>query len=373
MAQYDKSEADQITKQARAEYEAGIRFRHDREKQWAINEDFFSNRVKILIKSKFNVPVPIVPGFVEAWKAKIGKHPNLTFEQSESADYMAAKKATALLTRIKTHDDYDWDMLDSDGDTVACLYGKTTYSYMAHSKPKYSSNLELIDPYDVVDDPMGGANTEKYRFRQRDNHFKSREELKEGADEGIYSSEQISKILTSIKADKIVDKDSLFQSKQNRFMALGLNGISYNYAGQDLYKFIEAGTIWKGQRYYVLFNYETCIWVRCQPLKEVFESNLWPLVSWFPIRDPFPPLPKAPVDDIVPLAESIRVLLNQELDNRHKRNYGQRGYDPDIIPNPADLEWRQDGLIAFKAGTAKALGNLSNGMFTFETPELDRK
>jgi len=364
-------EAEKIVKQCRAEYEAGLMFRKDRELQWAQNEDFYLNRVKRNLKSKFNVPVPIVPGFVDTWKAKMSKHPALTFEQSESADYIAAKKATALLNRIKVREDYDWDMLDSDGNQVAALYGKVTYAYMAHSKPKYQSVLDLIDPYDVVDDPMGGADTEKYKFRAQDNVFKSKSELVDGADEGMYDPAQVSKLINAVKADRLVDKDTIFQSKQNRFMALGLDGITYNYAGQDMYKLVAQGTMWKGRRYYVVYNYETGVWVRCEYLKDVFKSDLWPWVSWFPIRDPFTPLPKAPVEDIIPIAETIRVLVNQELDNRHKRNYGQRAYDMSMFPNPAELEWRQDGLVAVNLEKVNSrVSQIAQGIYQFETPEL---
>src|SRR5450755_401758 len=87
---------DQIATQCRAEYLAGLQFRHDREKAWQLLEDFYFNRVKKSLKGKFNAPVPIIPGFVDTWKSKMAKHATLTFTQQEEADYMAAKKATAF-------------------------------------------------------------------------------------------------------------------------------------------------------------------------------------------------------------------------------------------------------------------------------------
>src|SRR5687767_8189054 len=104
--------AEQIARQVRAEYEAGLKFRHDREKVWQTIEDFYFNRSKKSLKSKFNVPVPIVPGFVDTWQSKLSKHTLLNFEQQEEADYKAAQKVTALYTAQKEHEDYDWDMLD---------------------------------------------------------------------------------------------------------------------------------------------------------------------------------------------------------------------------------------------------------------------
>jgi hypothetical protein len=73
-------EQDQIAKQVRAEYEAGLKFRHDREKQWQLIENFYFNRVKKSLKGKFNVPVPIIPGFVDTWQAKLSKLVALAFD-----------------------------------------------------------------------------------------------------------------------------------------------------------------------------------------------------------------------------------------------------------------------------------------------------
>jgi hypothetical protein len=365
-------EQDQIAKQARAEYEAGLKFRHDREKQWQLIEDFYFNRVKKSLKGKFNVPVPIIPGFVDTWQAKLSKPVPVTFDQGvDSADYRAAKKATAFYQKISVKNDYDHDMLETDGTKIAGLYGVTSYKYYAQSIGGYKSVLELIDPYDDVVDPMGGGVRERHKFYAIDNLFRSREDLKQGAESKVYDAGQVTKIINATQQDTIKDNDTQFRSKQNRLMALNLNGLSYNYAGQDLYKFIEAGTTWKGQRYYVVFNYETGIWIRCQPLKEVFKSDLWPVVSWHTNRDIFNFYSKSPCDDMLPIAEAIRVLVNQELDNRNKRNYGMRAYDPEVFKEPAKLEWRQDGLVALSAGTWRMQGDMNKALFNFETPELN--
>src|SRR5437867_2673544 len=102
---------EQIAKQCRAEYQAGLKFRHDREKAWQLIEDFYFNRVKKNLKGKFNVSVPIIPGFVDTWQGKNAKHVPVVFDQGvDSADYRAAKKATAFQLKIRSKDDYDWDM-----------------------------------------------------------------------------------------------------------------------------------------------------------------------------------------------------------------------------------------------------------------------
>ena len=368
---FENREAEQITRQVREEYNAGLMYRKDREKAWQIIEDFYFNRVKKNIKGKFNVPVPVIPGFVDTWQAKMSKHVTLSFDQGvDSADYRAAKKATAFYTRMKTKDDYDWDMLETDGTKLAGIYGYAGYRYYAQSEGGYQSNLDLLDPYDVINDPMGGRATERHKFWQLDNIFKNKEDLKQGAERGYYDPRQVEKLINATTTDKLVDNDTEFRRKQNRLMALGLNGISYNYAGQDLYRITEAYTIWNGKRVRVVYEYQTGIWLRAVPLKDDFKSNLWPITAWHPNPDTFNFLSKSPCDDMVPLAEVIRVLVNQQLDNRNKQNYEMRGYDPEIIPDPSELEWRPDGLVTFKAGSAQMLGDMSKGIVQFKTDSL---
>ncbi len=362
------TQALQIANQCRQEYQAGLLYRRDREKAWQIIEDFYFNRVKKSLKGKFNVPVPILPGFVDTWQADMSRHVNLMFEQQESADFKAAKKTTAFYAAIKSKDDYDWDMVDTDGKKLAALSGRSINKYFAQSKPIYKSTLLPVDHYDFVADPTGGGDLERHKFLMEDNIFKGKEELKEGVEQGLYIRENVEKLINATKSDTIIDNDNIYHSKQNRLIALGLNGITYNYAGQSLYKFIEAGTTWNGQRYYVLFNYETGLPIRCEPLKEVFESGLWWFTSWATHRDTFNFWNKGPCDDMVPMAEMFRILVNQEFDNRNKRNYGQRAYDPEIFPNPEKLEWRPDGLVEAKSGLG--IKKIEDGIYQFETPEL---
>jgi len=364
------TETEQIVNQVRAEYKAGLDYRHQREAAWKLAEDQYFNKQVKSLKQRYNVPVPTVPGFVETLLSKIDDPPTLKYEEAEDADYKAVQKANAFREVESKKEDYDWDMLDLDGKKQAILYGRAIAKFFSQSKPEYKSNLELVDVYDFIADPIGGGNLEKHRFVMNDNLFKSKEDLKQGVENLGYDASAVEKIINSTSQDKIVDNDNQYKSKQSRMMALGIDGITFNYAGQALYKFVEAGTTWNGVRYYVLFNNELGVAVKCIPLKKVFKSNLWWFSSWATHRDTFNFWSKAPVDDIVPLAEMIRVLVNQELDNRQKKNWGQRAYDPDMFPNPAELQWRPDGLVAVKSGST-VTRSIEQGVYQFETPELN--
>ncbi len=362
-------EKAKLSSQLRAEYKAGLDYRHGREKQWQEGEDQYFNRKKKSLKQRYNVPVPIVSGFVETLLSKVDDPPTLKFKQGDEADYKAVKKAQALYQQDSRRDDYDWDMVDLDGKKIAALYGRSITKIYAESLPKYKSTLEPIDVYDFICDPIGGGNLERHRFVMQDNILKTKEELKAGVEAGIYEKEPVEKLINATKQDALVDNDSIYKAKQNRLISLGLDGVSYNYAGQAMYKMVEAGTMWNGKRYYALFNYETGMIIRCAPWTDVFKSNLWCWTSWATHRDVFNFWSKSPVDDILPLADMIRILVNQELDNRLKRNFGQRAYDPDMFPNPVELTWKPDGLVAVKSGSTTAR-SIESGVYQFETPEL---
>jgi hypothetical protein len=366
-----KTEADKITLQCVEEKKSGLQYKQGRIEAWQDTEDQYYGKVKKSLKSRFNVPLPIMSGFVDTLHSKVDDPPNLNFESDKESEYMAAQKAESLYKSDSTDDDNDWDSVDLAGKKTAILYGRTIGMFYAESKPSYKANFIDVDVYDFDCDPTGGNDLEKHRFMNRDCIFKDKESLLEGVADGLYDAGQVKKLLTNSAEDgsKLKNTDNLYMNKANRFYALNLDNHTYNYAGQSLYRFIEACTTWKGERYYALFNPETQVWIRCQPLKEVFKSNLWPFLSWATHPDPWNFWSKAPADDIRPIAEVIRVLTNQELDNRQKKNWGQRAYDPEMFPNPAELEWRPDGLVAVKSGTAKVM-EIGRGLYQFETPEL---
>lgn len=357
--------AEKITRQVLEEAKNSLMYMQGRIKDWHATEDQYAGKVKKTLKSRFNAPLPIMSGFKHTLLSKIDEPPALKYETDQESEEKAVKKVQAFYERVSKRDDNDWDLLDLDGKGQAIDYGRTIYQAYGESDPKFKFNLELIDIYDFRFDPRGGADLERHRFLGRDNIFKDKYDLLDGAKSGEYDRGQVQKLLTA-EALKPSPDDNIYLNKQNRLASLGLDGVSYNYAGKDQYKLVEGYTTWKGERYYVLYNEESGIWLKCIPLTELFESNLWPFASWAPYRDPFNFLSLAPADEIRPIAEIIKVLANQELDNRNKINYGMRAYDPKMFPEPAQLEWRPDGLVAVRSG-ASEVQQIGNGIYEFKT------
>src|SRR5262249_26300869 len=151
-------ETEQIVNQVRAEYKAGLDYRHQREAAWKQAEDQYFNKQVKSLKQRYNVPIPIVPGFVETLLSKVDDPPTIKAEQVEEADYKAVQKVNAFIEFDSQKDDHDWDMIDLDAKKQAIIYGRAIGKYFAQSLPTYKSNLELVDVYDFIADPIGGGN-----------------------------------------------------------------------------------------------------------------------------------------------------------------------------------------------------------------------
>lgn len=361
-----------IVAQVKKEYENGLQFKQGRVKDWQANEDLYFGRVKKTLKGRFNVPIPIMSGFVDTLLSKIDEPPILRFTHGEEADYRTAQKVQAAYEIESRSEDADWESKDLDNKKLATIYGRAIFKTYGESSPKYKFNFLVTDPYDFYVDPMGGGDLEDSRYCGQDNIFRSKYDLIQKAKDGIYDKASVAMLVGGVMPENtVLNNDNANNNKSNRFSAIGLSNQMYNFAGDGMVKLIEAGTTWHGQRYYVLFNYETGLAVRCLPLKEMFKSNLWWWTSWATHRDSYNFWSKAPADDIRPVAETIKILANQELDNRQKKNWGQRAYDPAMFPNSSELAWRPDGLVRVKSGASQVAGGIGSGIYKFETPELN--
>jgi len=358
---------EQIVKQCRDEYENGIIYRQGRANAWKEIEDQYFGRVKKTLKGRFNIPVPVMSGFVDTLMSKLDDYPLLRFLPSEESDFRVSRKLQALWDKTSKKDDFDYDLIDLDGRKLGIMSGRAIFKVFGESHNGFKFNIFNTDHYDFYIDPTAGGDIERARFLGEDNIFKRKSDLLEGADQGIYDKKAVVQVLAGLTESSIKENEDRYKNKASRLNALGMSAM-YNFMAEATDRFIESGTVVNGERYYVLWNYATGLAIRCVPLKEMFESGMWQWKSWATHRDTFNFWSKAPADDISPISEAIRLFLNQELDNRQKRNFGQRAYDPKMFDG-AELEYRPNGLVAIKAGTTTR--QISEGIYEFQTPELN--
>ena len=189
------STEDEITAQAVLEYETGLNYKQPRVKDWHKNEDLYYNKAKPALKGRFNVPLPIMSGFVETLLSKIDDPPKINFNPTEEADIKKAKKVTAAWEYESSASVNKWQSKDLDVKKLAALSGRGIFKIFAESSPNYQSHLEAVDYYDFIAEPKGGGDLENHRYVGQDSIFRSKYQLLEGVENGNYNQSQVYKLI----------------------------------------------------------------------------------------------------------------------------------------------------------------------------------
>jgi len=328
-------------------------------------EDMYYGRTRPALKGRFNIPVPILEGFVNTLESKIDDQIRIEFKRGREATLKSAKKMTAAWLKDSSADRGDYNGADLDAKKLAIFSSFGVLKLVPSSYPEYRQELMAVDYYDFIFEPNGGANIEKHIFKGQLNIFKSEAELKEGVKRGLYSADGVSRLLLSNDNDiKVVEADR--DAKYNRFLAMGLNPKDFAYVGDKVFNLTELVMKVNGGDWYILFDYKKQIIVRSEPLKKIFSSGLSPWVVWHTERNPVSFITRAPVDSVYPMAEAMRILINQNFDNIQKRNWDMVLYNAKKILNPKEFEYRPNGLIRVKLEQGESIDTAYRKM---ETPD----
>lgn len=357
---------NKLTLTAKKQAETCINFKQPRLAEIQKSLDLYANVVSKALPGRFNVPIPVMGGFVDTLKSKIDDKPKIIFVENDETDYKRVQKANGMWINDSSDINGKWALKDRAAKVSAIFSGRGIYKYFAESDPEYKSNLEVVDLFDFIFEPQGGGDLDNHLFNGQMNIFKSRSKLIEGAKSGYYDIKQVMQLLASKADSQDKTNDDEHSNKKGRYNIYGLDPDTNNYVGEEVYALTEMYTSFMGKKYQVIFDYSTGIWVRAKEIKEVFKSGRQPFTSWATHEDYFNFLSKAPVDDIRLVAEAIKIIFNQSLDNIQKRNWQMRAYDSDIFPDPSQLQWRPDGLVKANNLTGKSI---SQGVYQFETPD----
>lgn len=356
---------EELTNVAKKQCETCISFKQPRLDEIKKSLDLYANVVSKALPGRFNVPLPIMGGFVDTLKSKIDDAPNIVFTENDETDYKRVQKANAMWRWDSSPVNGKWALKDRATKTMAIFGGRGVYKIYAESDPKYKSCLEPIDLFDFIFEPQGGGDLDNHLFTGQMNIFKCKSELIEDAKNGYYDKVQVGKLLVANETET-KQPDDQYQNKVSRYSIYGLDPEINNYVGESVYPLTELYTSYQGKKYKVVFDFKTGIWLQVKELKEVFKTGRHPFVSWATHEDYFQFLSKAPVDDVRLVAEASKIIFNQALDNIQKRNWNMRAYDADIFPDPSQLQWRPDGLIKANNLSGKSI---QQGIYTFETPD----
>lgn len=368
--------ADEATGVACQQLEESSSFKEARMAQIRKYEDLYLNKTEKKLRIQFDVPLPVMSGMIDTILANINDPIRLKFVEQEPADYLSSRKITAAweIESNSQRAGAKWDQKDRWGKKLAMFYGRDIKKYFASSDggAGYQSNLEVVDPNDFHCEPKGGGHLENHLFCGQEGIFRTKEQIIENAQAGVYNMAQCERLIGAVNSPGYKEEVATrAQGKFNRFQALGLDAQSHNYVGQQMYHLVEWAMTWKGERWYIVFDPITRLWVRFERLTDVFSSGLYPWVSWATHEDPKVFWSKSFADDLYPVAQAIITLYNQELTNRQKRNLGARAYDKDMFTDVEKLDaasHRPDALVP--ADTKGGTRQIAQGIYKFETPEL---
>lgn len=341
----DTSTADKILAQSIEQLTTSRNFKKGRLAQITESENLYLGIVEKQIRNPFNECYPFMAGFIDYYRARIEDDSMLTFGHQSESDLKKAMKIQGMWDRVSkspaVHD--SWPIKHRYAKHNALFSGVGIYKYFSENDPEYRSNLSVPSHYDFHCEPRGGGMLDNHLFCGEDNIFKNIQSLKDGVQ---YNGDKVQALIDAYKNNQYKDTWDLEGNRNSRFAALGQQPESHNFVGQDTVKLVDWYTTYNDKRYYILFNEQASVWVRCLELGELFPDELWPFLAWHTNEDPDVFWSKAPADDARPIARIINNFINQELYNRQKRNYGQRIYDVDMFPNVAALaDWRPDGLV----------------------------
>ena len=367
--------ADKLAKIAMMQCDTSMRYKEVRMSEIQKSIDLASGKTKKALKGRWNVPLPLMAGFHDTLLSKTDDAPTVKFGHQDIADMPRARKVQAKFEQDSGDVDQMWALKDRMEKSMAIYSGVGISKIYAYNDKKgnYHSCYDIVDYLDFECEPMGGQILKNHKFMGQRNIFKTRSDLMGDStgDNPIYNKKQVLKLIATVGSEDYKQFDKIRAEKTDRLKALGFAPESHSYMGVPVYNLTE----WymedpeTGDWWYLLYEARSGVWIRASLLTEVFESGEVRFVAWHTHPDPFNFWSKAPADDMRPVAEGMNIIFNQALDNREKKNYAQRAYDPAVFTDPAELEWRPDGLVETVAGISSTQG-IGSGIYQFTVADM---
>ena len=350
---------DKIVVQALNEISFARRYKQGKVNNWKLNEDLYYGNKKKSDEARANVDLGQMQEFVHTLLSKIDKP--LTFKFTKKKE--SQLKRVARLNALKEQDAStgNWNIKDMVGKKQMVIYGRAIFFYSAESSNGYRSSLENCDVYEFLVDPSaGGVDLENGRFLGRYGIVKDRYELEGNKN---YISTEVKELLDGTGNNTERPQEEL--NKQNRTYANKHDKAQKETHSNDKFIFWEWFTTYKGERYYLLMSDTAGRAIKVCPLKELFESNLWPAFAYAAYPDLTEFWTPAPCDYVRDIIMAQNVSINQMLDNGERINRPQRIVDVSAIKNLAELKYRRDGYIKVQPGTT------ASAIRVVETPSID--
>lgn len=331
-----------IIAQALQELDFARTYKQGKTKNWKTNEDLYYSRKVNTEMARANVDLGQMSSFVHTLLSKIDNPLVFKFVKRKESQLKRVKLLNAL--RTIDQDKNDWDIKDITGKKQALIYGRAIYSYTADSINGYKANLDNVDVYDYLIDPSaGGIDIEKAFYMGRYGVVKTKTDLKKGVKDGIYLRTETSRLIEG--SGNITEMNQEDVNKQNRTWDTNVWTQQKEIANPDKYKFWEWYTTFEGVRYYLLLQESGGTAIRVEPLKDLFESEMFPFWTWAAFPDLTEFWTPSYCDYVREIFMAQAISINQMLDNAEQVNKPQKLVNVMAVPNLAELKYRRDGYI----------------------------
>ncbi len=367
MALKPNSAAQKAAKMASLQMTSVDQFKQKRLIRIQEMEEAYYGKVRPVLKGRSNIPVPILAKYVDEIRSRLDETPIVKFGHKRESQIILARKVKGAWEIDSDAVHGDFARKDRMQRTLAIFSGIGVYDFYSESYPDYKACLDVVDIHDFYFEPTGGSDLENHAFVGKANIFRSKSYIENMAKEGIYDKDQVRKLQLLMASDDYKKMQTTYLNRYDRYRALGLDMQTNQYIGESFVSVAQWEMEIGGERYFLVFDQVSGEWLRFEKLKDVLGTDLYSMVMWQTHEDPHNVLSKSPCDDLMPLAETYRVKLNQLIDNSTKRIWGQRAFDPNFFPDPAQLEWsRPDQLVMARSYNGRPI---SQGVYEFQTQD----
>lgn len=322
--------------------------------------DLYNNKtIEVGEVDVFNIPFPYLASTVDLFLSKIDNNPDVSFKIPNKPTL--SEKIHAAWRQEMSSTRSGWSRKDRSEKKMALLSGRGIAKIYASSvKNQYKSHYDVVDIYSFIADPTRGF-LEDGNYHGETNIFKTHAELQRMAKLGVYDEAQVKKLIT-MKETEEDGENEVVQNKFDRIKSLGVDVQAISFVGQTGVNMTEWIMRHKNEWFYLFLEPKTGIWARVEKLSTIFNNGKTPYVSWSTHSDEYAFWTKSVCDDVYPIAEAMRFLLNNALENEKRRTRPMRMVDSGALVDINELQdYVPDNVILRNPGR-------DPNVITVETP-----
>src|SRR3990167_655923 len=219
-----QTDAEEIVTVAIKQSEISQKFKQNKMRECLLNEELYANKAKKALRGQYNIPLPIMSGFVDTFQSKIDEPVKIVFGHDDEADLKRAMRVTAAWEKDSAPDRGKWSYIDRGGKKMALISGRGSYIYYSYRNPAYQSSLEAIGYLDFECEPSGKNHLDNHLFLGRRNIFRAAYELEQGAKDELYIKENVAKLVTNQdqQTSKVIDDAYNLKSERQEIYRLDI-------------------------------------------------------------------------------------------------------------------------------------------------------